>query len=57
MKLFYTKKIKSDLNNNINNNLNNNKKLIFSFYDPNDKDIKIFQKLEEKRKKMNNNIK
>ena len=54
IKLFYTKKIKSILNDNVNNKLNNKKKLIFSFYDPNDKDIKLFQKLEQKLKNNNN---
>ena len=53
IKLFFTKKIKSALNKNINNQLDKNKKLIFSFYDPNDKDIKLFEKSEKKLKEFN----
>ena len=53
IKLFFTKKIKSALNKNINNQLDKNKKLIFSFYDSNDKDIKLFEKFEKKLKEFN----
>ena len=53
IKLFFTKKIKSALNKNINNQLDKNKKLIFSFYDANDKDIKLFEKFEKKLKEFN----
>ena len=53
IKLFFTKKIKSALNKNINNQLDKNKKLIFSFYDSNDKDIKLFEKSEKKLKEFN----
>ena len=53
IKLFFTKKIKSTLNKNINNQLDKNKKLIFSLYDPNDKDIKLFEKFEKKLKEFN----
>ena len=41
------------MNKNINNQLDKNKKLIFSFYDSNDKDIKLFEKFEKKLKEFN----
>jgi hypothetical protein len=51
--IFTFRKNKSSLNNNIINKHNNKNKLIFSFYDPNDKHIKIFKELENKLKYTN----
>ena len=53
---FLSPKNSSSINNIINKS-NKNKKLIFSFYDPNDKHIKLLKEYANKLKEMNNNNK
>ena len=53
IKLFSPKKSSSIINKDIIKHLENNRKLIFSFYDPNDKHIQLLRKFEKNFKRTN----
>lgn len=53
IKLFSPKKSQANINNNIIKHFENNRKLIFSFYDPNDKHIQLLREFEKKLKRTN----
>ena len=53
IKLFSPKKSRTNINNNIIKHFENNRKLIFSFYDPNDKHIQLLREFEKKLKRTN----
>ena len=57
IKLFFPEKRKPILNNNIINNFEKNRKLIFSFYDPNDRHIQLLKDFEKKLKLKRTNTK